>query len=289
MRQLRIAQQITIRESPSLEKYLHEIKKEELITPQKEVELAIKIRNGDQKALDKLVKANTKFVVSVAKQYQNQGSSLPDLINDGNLGLIKAAQRFDETKGFKFISYAVWWIRQSILQALAEHSKVVRLPLSQIRAVTIMDKAYAKLEQKFEREPTPDELANVLDNVAALQISFLREACARHVSLDAPLPHDENKFLIDTLESTHPESITDNFSKHESLRIDTREAMKALTLRQNAVITMYYGLDGEESMTLEEIGEYFDITRERARQIMVMAQTRLKKRSPQLKFHLSAN
>ncbi len=276
MRQLKIAKQVTNRETASLDKYLQEIGKVELITADEEVELAKKIKAGDQPALDKLTKANLRFVVSVSKQYQNQGLSLPDLINEGNLGLIKAAQRFDETRGFKFISYAVWWIRQSILQALAEQSRIVRLPLNKIGAINKINKAFSKLEQEFEREPTSDEIATILEVTEGDVKESMRNA-ARHVSMDAPLSiSDDNAsslydvYVVDDGVSTEGALIS------ESLRREIERALHTLTPREAEVVRLYFGLNGEHPMTLEEIGEKFDLTRERVRQIKEKAIRRLK-------------
>jgi RNA polymerase primary sigma factor len=278
MRQLKISKQVTNRETASLDKYLQEIGRVDLITADEEVELAKKIRAGDQPALEKLTKANLRFVVSVSKQYQNQGLSLPDLINEGNLGLIKAAQRFDETRGFKFISYAVWWIRQSILQALAEQSRIVRLPLNKIGAINKINKTFSKLEQQFEREPSAAEISVVLE------ISV-----GRHVSMDAPLnTSDDNAgTMYDVLQSD--DSPSPEFGLlHESLRREIERALYTLTSREADIVKLYFGLSGQHSMTLEEIGERFDLTRERVRQIKEKAIRRLKhtSRSKILKTYL---
>ena len=265
MRQLKITKQVTNRETASLDKYLQEIGKVELITADEEVELAQRIRQGDMAALEKLTKANLRFVVSVSKQYQNQGLSLPDLINEGNLGLIKAARRFDETRGFKFISYAVWWIRQSILQALAEQSRIVRLPLNKIGSINKINKTYAKLEQEFEREPNAEEIAEVLDLTEAEVKESMKNA-GRHVSMDAPLVQDEDNNMYDVLKSDEvvtPETELLN----ESLRKEIDRAISTLTQREADVVRLYFGLNGGHPMTLEEIGEKFDLTRERVRQI----------------------
>lgn len=253
MRQLKISKQITNRESQSLDKYLQEIGKVDLLTPDEEVELAKRIREGDQLALEKLTKANLRFVVSVAKQYQNQGLSLGDLINEGNLGLIKAAQRFDETRGFKFISYAVWWIRQSILQALAEQSRIVRLPLNRVGSLNKISKTFSELEQKFEREPSPDELAEVLE-VSTSEIVDTLKISGRHVSMDAPFVQGEENSLLDVLENDS-EDTPDSGLMNDSLRREVQRALSTLTPREADVITLYFGLNGEHSMTLEEIGE----------------------------------
>jgi RNA polymerase primary sigma factor len=286
MRQLKISKQITNRESQSLDKYLQEIGKVDLLTPDEEVTLAQKIREGDQMALEKLTKANLRFVVSVAKQYQNQGLSLGDLINEGNLGLIKAAQRFDETRGFKFISYAVWWIRQSILQALAEQSRIVRLPLNRVGSLNKISKTFSELEQKFEREPSPDELAEVLE-VSTSEIVDTMKISGRHVSMDAPFVQGEENSLLDVLENDGEET-PDNELMNDSLRREVQRALSTLTQREADVIKLYFGLNGEHSMTLEEIGEKFNLTRERVRQIKEKAIRRLRhtSRSKTLKPYL---
>ena len=286
MRQLKISKQITNRESQSLDKYLQEIGKVDLLTPDEEVELAQRIKEGDQLALEKLTKANLRFVVSVAKQYQNQGLSLGDLINEGNLGLIKAAQRFDETRGFKFISYAVWWIRQSILQALAEQSRIVRLPLNRVGSLNKISKTFSELEQKYEREPSPDELAEVLD-VTTAEVVDTMKISGRHVSMDAPFVQGEENSLLDVLESDLDET-PDNELMNDSLRREVQRALSTLTQREADVITLYFGLNGEHSMTLEEIGEKFNLTRERVRQIKEKAIRRLRhtSRSKALKPYL---
>ena len=286
MRQLKITKQVTNRETASLDKYLQEIGKVDLITADEEVELAQRIKAGDQIALEKLTKANLRFVVSVAKQYQNQGLTLPDLINEGNLGLIKAAQRFDETRGFKFISYAVWWIRQSILQALAEQSRIVRLPLNKIGSINKINKTYAFLEQSHERPPSAEEIAKELD----MTINDVKESMknsGRHVSMDAPLVEGEDSNLYDVLrsgESPNP----DKELIHESLRTEIERALETLTPREADVIKLYFGLGNHHPMTLEEIGETFDLTRERVRQIKEKAIRRLKhtSRSKILKTYL---
>ena len=283
MRQLKITKQVTNRETASLDKYLQEIGKVDLITAEEEVELAQKIRAGDEYALDKLTKANLRFVVSVAKQYQNQGLTLPDLINEGNLGLIKAARRFDETRGFKFISYAVWWIRQSILQALAEQSRIVRLPLNKIGSI---NKMYAFLEQANERVPSAEEIANELD----MTISDVKESMknsGRHVSMDAPLVEGEDSNLYDVLRSGESPNPDKNLL-HESLRTEIERALETLTPREADVVRLYFGLGEKHAMTLEEIGETFDLTRERVRQIKEKAIRRLKhtSRSKILKTYL---
>jgi RNA polymerase primary sigma factor len=278
MRQLKITKSITNRESQSLEKYLQEIGKVELITPEEEVKLAIRIKQGDQKALDKLTKANLRFVVSVAKQYQNQGLTLPDLINEGNLGLIKAAQRFDETRGFKFISYAVWWIRQSILQALAEQSRIVRLPLNKVGLTNRIQKAYSMLEQQFEREPSPEELAEVLE----LDIEEVRSTIGiggRHVSVDTPLSEGEDNTLIDVMENTNADRAETNIEHNESLKIDIDRSLQTLTERQKEVICFFFGIGVDHPMSLEDIGDRFSLTRERVRQIKDKAITKLRSNS----------
>jgi RNA polymerase primary sigma factor len=286
MRQLKISKQITNRESQSLDKYLQEIGKVDLLTPDEEVELAKRIKEGDQIALEKLTKANLRFVVSVAKQYQNQGLSLGDLINEGNLGLIKAAQRFDETRGFKFISYAVWWIRQSILQALAEQSRIVRLPLNRVGSLNKISKTFSELEQKFEREPSPEELAEVLD-VTTAEVVDTMKISGRHVSMDAPFVQGEVNSLLDVLENDSEET-PDSGLMNDSLRREVQRALSTLTQREADVITLYFGLNGEHSMTLEEIGEKFNLTRERVRQIKEKAIRRLRhtSRSKALKPYL---
>ena len=286
MRQLKITKQVTNRETASLDKYLQEIGKVDLITAEMEVELAQRIKAGDQIALEKLTKANLRFVVSVAKQYQNQGLTLPDLINEGNLGLIKAAKRFDGTRGFKFISYAVWWIRQSILQALAEQSRIVRLPLNKIGSINKINKTYAFLEQAHERVPSAEEIAKELD----MTISDVKESMknsGRHVSMDAPLVEGEDSNLYDVLrsgESPNP----DKDLMHESLRTEIERSLDTLTPREADVIRLYFGLSNHHPMTLEEIGETFDLTRERVRQIKEKAIRRLKhtSRSKILKTYL---
>jgi len=286
MRQLKITKQVTNRETASLDKYLQEIGKVELITADMEVELAQRIKAGDQVALEKLTKANLRFVVSVAKQYQNQGLTLPDLINEGNLGLIKAARRFDETRGFKFISYAVWWIRQSILQALAEQSRIVRLPLNKIGSINKINKTFARLEQQTERPPSAEEIAKELDMTVTEVKESLKNA-GRHVSMDAPLIEGEDSNLYDVLnsgESPNP----DRQLLHESLRVEIERALETLTPREGDVVRLYFGLGDEHPMTLEEIGETFDLTRERVRQIKEKAIRRLKhtSRSRILKTYL---
>lgn len=287
MRQLKISKQITNRESQSLDKYLQEIGKVELLTPDEEVELARRIKQGDQVALEKLTKANLRFVVSVAKQYQNQGLSLGDLINEGNLGLIKAAKRFDETRGFKFISYAVWWIRQSILQALAEQSRIVRLPLNRVGALNKIGKAFSRLEQEFEREPSAEEIAEVLENMSEDEIADTLKISGRHVSVDAPFVQGEENRLLDVLEND-AEPNPDNMLINESLSKEVERALSTLTQREAEVIRLYFGIGVEHSLTLEEIGEKFDLTRERVRQIKEKAIRRLRhtSRSKGLKTYL---
>jgi RNA polymerase primary sigma factor len=278
MRQLKITKSITNRESQSLEKYLQEIGKVELISPEEEVKLAGLIKQGNQAALDKLTKANLRFVVSVAKQYQNQGLSLPDLINEGNLGLIKAAQRFDETRGFKFISYAVWWIRQSILQALAEQSRIVRLPLNKVGLTNKIQKAFSQLEQEFEREPSPEELAELLE-LETEEVSATLGIAARHVSMDTPLSEGEDNTLIDVLENHNAERADNNIAYKESLKQEIERSMKMLTERQKEVICYFFGLGVDHPMSLEDIGDKFNLTRERVRQIKDKAITKLRTNS----------
>ena len=286
MRQLKISKQITNRESQSLDKYLQEIGRVDLITPDEEVELAKRIREGDGLALEKLTRSNLRFVVSVAKQYQNQGLSLGDLINEGNVGLIKAAQRFDETRGFKFISYAVWWIRQSILQALAEQSRIVRLPLNRVGSMNKINKTLSELEQRYEREPSPDELAEVLD-LTTVEVSNTLRISGRQVSMDAPFVQGEENSLLDVLEDNSEET-PDQELINDSLRREVQRALSTLTLREAEVVTFYFGLNGQHPMTLEEIGEKFNLTRERVRQIKEKAIRRLRhtSRSKALKFYL---
>ena len=273
MRQLKITKSITNRESASLDKYLQEIGKEDLITVEEEVELAQRIKKGDQEALEKLTKANLRFVVSVAKQYQNQGLSLPDLINEGNLGLIKAAEKFDETRGFKFISYAVWWIRQSILQALAEQSRIVRLPLNQVGSLNKINKAFARFEQENERTPSPEELANVLD-LPKEKVSDTLRVSGRHVSVDAPFSDGEDNNLRDVLVNTDSPN-ADRGLINESLSTEVERALATLTDRERDIIRYFFGI-GCPEMTLEEIGEKFGLTRERVRQIKEKAIRRLR-------------
>jgi len=286
MRQLKIQKQVTNRETASLDKYLQEIGRVDLITAEEEVVLAQKIKQGDQNALEKLAKANLRFVVSVSKQYQNQGLSLPDLINEGNLGLIKAAQRFDETRGFKFISYAVWWIRQSILQALAEQSRIVRLPLNKIGSINKINKTFAALEQELGRAPNHEEIAEKLD-ISVREVKESMKNAGRHVSMDAPLIQDEDTNMYDVIrENDTPTPETGLL--YDSLRKEISRAISTLTPRESDVISLYFGLDGAHPMTLEEIGEKFDLTRERVRQIKEKAIRRLKhtSRSKILKTYL---
>jgi RNA polymerase primary sigma factor len=276
MRQLKIAKQVTNRETDSLNKYLQDIGKVDLITADEEVELARRIRQGDRAALERLTKANLRFVVSVSKQYQNQGLALPDLINEGNVGLIKAAERFDETRGFKFISYAVWWIRQSILQALAEQARIVRLPLNKIGNINKINRAYSELEQKFERPPSADELAEFL-NCSTEEVKQSLSQNGRHVSMDAPLVEgDESSSSMYDVMSGDSLPSPDSNLVLESLRKDIRSSLTTLTQRESDVISMFYGLDGKAPMSLEEIGDKFDLTRERVRQIKEKAIRRLK-------------
>ena len=285
MRQLKITKSITNRESASLDKYLQEIGKEDLITVEEEVELAQRIRKGDQRALEKLTRANLRFVVSVAKQYQNQGLSLPDLINEGNLGLIKAAEKFDETRGFKFISYAVWWIRQSILQALAEQSRIVRLTLNQVGSLNKINKAFSRFEQEHERRPSPEELAETLDLPAEKVADTLRVS-GRHISVDAPFVEGEDNSLLDVLVNDDS-PVADKTLINESLSTEVERALATLTERERDIIRLFFGINCQE-MTLEEIGEKFGLTRERVRQIKEKAIRRLRhsSRSKLLKTYL---
>mgnify|MGYP001810489426 FL=1 len=285
MRQLKITKSITNRESASLDKYLQEIGREELITVEDEVELAQRIKKGDQEALEKLTRANLRFVVSVAKQYQNQGLSLPDLINEGNLGLIKAAEKFDETRGFKFISYAVWWIRQSILQALAEQSRIVRLPLNQVGSLNKINKALSKFEQENERMPSPEELSEILD-IPRDKIADTLRVSGRHVSVDAPFVDGEDNSLLDVLVNNDSPN-ADRGLVNESLNKEIERALSTLTERERDIVKYFFGI-GTSEMTLEEIGEYFGLTRERVRQIKEKAIRRLRHsaRSKLLKSYL---
>jgi RNA polymerase primary sigma factor len=275
MRQLKITKSITNRESQSLEKYLQEIGKVELITPEEEVQLAERIRHGDQKALDRLTRANLRFVVSVAKQYQNQGLSLPDLINEGNVGLIKAARRFDETRGFKFISYAVWWIRQSILQALAEQARIVRLPLNKVGLTSRINRAYSQLEQEFEREPSAEELSEML-NIEIEEIAATLSISARHVSMDSPLSEGEEGTLVDVMQNPNAEDADDAINYHQSLHTEIDRSLNTLTQRQQEVIRYFFGIGVDHPMSLEDIGARFNLTRERVRQIKDKAINKLK-------------
>jgi RNA polymerase primary sigma factor len=288
MRQLKITKQVTNRENASLDKYLQEIGRVDLINSEEEVELAKRIKQGDQAALEKLTKANLRFVVSVSKQYQNQGLSLPDLINEGNLGLIKAAQRFDETRGFKFISYAVWWIRQSILQALAEQSRIVRLPLNKIGAINKINRAFSKLEQEFEREPTADEISSILE-ITPQDVRDSMRTNSRHISMDAPLSagEDNSSTMYDLIENDDAPS-PETGLLNESLRREIERSLRTLTSREAEVVKYFFGLNGQHALTLEEIGERFDLTRERVRQIKEKAIRRLKhnSRSKILKTYL---
>jgi RNA polymerase primary sigma factor len=286
MRQLKITKSITNRDSASLDKYLQEIGREELITAEDEVELARKIKQGDQRALEKLVKANLRFVVSVSKQYQNQGLTLPDLINEGNLGLIKAAQRFDETRGFKFISYAVWWIRQSILQAIAEQARIVRLPLNQVGSLNRINKAFSKLEQQYEREPSIDELADLLE-IGDDKVVDSMKISGRHVSVDAPFRDDEDGNLLDVLANNDTPN-SDVALMNESLQREISRSLATLTDKEQEVLKMFFGIGFVHPLSLEEIGEKFNLTRERVRQIKEKAIRRLRhsSRSNLLKTYL---
>lgn len=287
MRQLKITKSITNRESQSLEKYLQEIGKVDLITPEEEVALALRIRLGDQSALDRLVKSNLRFVVSVAKQYQNQGLTLPDLINEGNLGLIKAALRFDETRGFKFISYAVWWIRQSILQSLAEQSRIVRLPLNKVGLTNRISKAYQQLEQAFEREPTPEELADILE-IGIDEVTATMSVGFRHISMDTPLSEGEDGTLLDLMENPNAERTDEKLVHHESLRMEIERSLCTLTERQKEVVCYFFGIGVDHPLSLEDIGERFHLTRERVRQIKDKAIIKLRStnRCKHLRFYL---
>lgn len=283
---MRIQKQFTNRESQSLDRYLQDISKVELLTTEQEIELAVRIKNGDQQAMEILTKANLRFVVSVAKQYQNQGLSLGDLINEGNVGLIKAAKRFDETRGFKFISYAVWWIRQSILQALAEQSRIVRLPLNRIGALNRIGKAYSNLKQEFEREPSQEELATELE-MGIDEISDTMKLSGKQVSMDAPFTSGEENSLLDIIEDVQQPS-PDNQLINDSLKVEIRDALASLPEREAEVLRLYFGLDVDYAMTLEEIGEKFNLTRERVRQIKEKAIRRLRhtSKSKNLKSYL---
>jgi RNA polymerase primary sigma factor len=287
MRQLKITKSITNRESQSLEKYLQEIGKVELIAPEEEVALAVRIRKGDSKALETLTKANLRFVVSVAKQYQNQGLTLPDLINEGNLGLIKAAQRFDETRGFKFISYAVWWIRQGILQALAEQSRIVRLPLNKVDLTNRISKAYQLLEQEFEREPTAEELADFLE-ITPEEVSTTLMMTVRHISVDSPLFDGEDNTLIDVLVNDNAGETDQRLVYDESLKMDIDQSLKSLTERQKNVLCFFYGIGVDHPLSLEDIGERYSLTRERVRQIKDKAIIKLRttSRCKELKMYM---
>ena len=289
MRQLKITKSITNRESQSLEKYLQEIGKVDLLTPEEEVDLAKRIKEGDKEALEKLTKANLRFVVSVAKQYQNQGLSLSDLINEGNLGLIKAAQRFDETRGFKFISYAVWWIRQSILQALAEQSRIVRLPLNKVGSLNKINRAFAALEQEFEREPTTEEIAKLLE-LSVEEIETTLGVASRHVSMDAPFVDGEDNSLLDVLENANTPDTDVNLEYSESLRREIERSLSTLTKRQKDVLIYYFGIGLEHPVSLEDIGDMLGLTRERVRQIKDKAIAKLREtnRSKLLKHFLGA-
>ncbi len=275
MRQLKISKSITNRESESLEKYLQEIGKVDLITPEEEVQLAIRIKQGDQQALDRLTKANLRFVVSVAKQYQNQGLTLPDLINEGNLGLIKAAQRFDETRGFKFISYGVWWIRQSIMQALAEHSRIVRLPLNKVGLTNRISRAYSYLEQEYERTPSAEELAFFLD-MDIDEVTATMNVSARHVSMDSPLSDGEESTLIDVMVNGNADMADKQIAFKDSLKTEVKRSLSILTERQKEVICFFYGIGFDQPMSLEDIGARYSLTRERVRQIKDKALTTLR-------------
>ena len=275
MRQLKITKSITNRESQSLEKYLQEIGKVELVSPEDEVKLARLIKQGDQKALDRLTKGNLRFVVSVAKQYQNQGLSLPDLINEGNLGLIKAAQRFDETRGFKFISYAVWWIRQSILQSLAEQARIVRLPLNKVGLTNRIQKTYSQLEQQFEREPSTEEVAEALE-MDVEEVAASMSISSRHVSMDSPMSEGEENTLLDVLENPNADKTDGDLVYNQSLKTEIERSLTTLTERQKEVICFFFGIGVDHPMSLEDIGEKFSLTRERVRQIKDKAITKLK-------------
>lgn len=287
MRQLKITKSITNRESQSLEKYLQEISKVELTRPEEEVKLALRIRNGDQVALNRLVTANLRFVVSVAKQYQNQGLTLPDLINEGNVGLIKAALRFDETRGFKFISYAVWWIRQGILQSLAEQSRIVRLPLNKVGLTNRISQAYQQLEQTFEREPTAEELSEML-SISIEEIRATMRVGFRHISMDSPFSEGEDGTLMDIMENHNVERTDAKLEHHESLRTEIGRSLGTLTERQKEVVCYFFGIGVDHALSLEDIGARFHLTRERVRQIKDKAITKLRSanRSNQLRYYL---
>ncbi|MEO6168642.1 MAG: RNA polymerase sigma factor RpoD/SigA [Chitinophagales bacterium] len=275
MRQLKITQQITARDNDSLEKYLQEIGKMSLITPEEEVSLARKIRTGDQEALEKMTKANLRFVVSVAKQYQHQGLSLSDLINEGNIGLIKAAQRFDESKGFKFISYAVWWIRQSILQALVEQSRMVRLPLNKVGSLSKLNKIMIHFEQQHEREPSHDELADIM-NVTAKEITEMMKGAGKHLSMDAPIKENEEGTMIEFYQDSESKPVDEDLAK-ESLKKDIKRVLSTMNKRDADIVSCFFGVNGELPMNLDEIGQRFGLTRERVRQIKEKAIRRLRK------------
>ncbi len=275
MRQLKITKSITNRESQSLEKYLQEIGKVELINPEEEVKLAVKIKQGDERALERLTKANLRFVVSVAKQYQNQGLTLADLINEGNVGLIKAARRFDETRGFKFISYAVWWIRQSILQALAEQARIVRLPLNKVGLTNRISKAYSQLEQEFERDPTAEEIAHTLD-IGAEEVSAALGASIRHVSMDQPFSEGEDGSLLDVMANPNVDPTDRQLAFYESLSEEINRSLSTLTERQKEVVRYFFGIGVDHALSLEDIGERYNLTRERVRQIKDKAITKLR-------------
>lgn len=277
MRQLKITNRITARESLALDKYLNDIGRIPMLSPEEEAELSRRIRQGDQEALDKLTRSNLRFVVSVAKQYQNQGLSLSDLINEGNVGLMKAARRFDETKGFKFISYAVWWIRQSILQAIVEYSRIVRLPINRIGSYNKVNDAYLSFVQKFEREPTHEELGELL-GLTAKEISTMLKSNSRHLSVDAPMSGEDGDLtMLDTMTSQGDEDSPDGFLLEQSLREEVQQGLSILSPREVEVLSSYFGLNGQKALTLEEIGELYDLTRERVRQIRERAIRRLRK------------
>lgn len=287
MRQLKITKSITNRDSKSIERYLQEIGREELLTPEEEVELAVKIRQGDQEALDKMTKANLRFVVSVAKQYQNKGLSLPDLINEGNLGLIKAAERFDETRGFKFISYAVWWIRQSILHALAEQSRIIRLPLNKVGTLNKINQALVALEQEFEREPTAEEIAEVVE-MTKQEVEQALQSSGRHMSVDAPFQQGESSSLLDVIENNQIDRTDQRLDYQESLKKEVERSLSSLTDREKKILCMYFGISNDHSQSLEDIGFEVGLTRERVRQIKDKALQKLKEnhRSKHLKNYL---